>query len=333
MSKLKITFAGGEFDHFRALADGHVKPEGIDLNYIPLKQGAEVNFRMLKYREFDASELSMGSYVRSLFESDPPFVAIPVFPFRMFRHSCIFLNAKSGIKTPKDLVSKKVGNPRYQQTTVIWIRGILQDRYGVPVSSVSYIQGGEEEPGRWEGLPLDLSRKGIKLQNADKSLSAMLERGEIDALYSSRIPSSFEDPTKNVKRLFPDYVNEEKKYFKETGVYPLMHTVVIRKEIYKENPWVAMSLYKAALDSKKKAYDDYYSVKGLPGSKFNLPWISLYIEDIRSLMGWDYAPYGLEANRVALETFLRYCYDQGIASRLLKPEEIFAAETLEQFKV
>lgn len=161
----------------------------------------------------------------------------------------------------------------------------------------------------------------------------MLEKGEIEAIYSSRIPSSFDDPSKGIKRMFPDYVNEEKKYFKETGVYPLMHTVVIRREIYKENPWVAMSLYKALLESKKKAYDDYYSVKGLPGSKFNLPWISTYIESIRDLMGWDFAPYGLEPNRIALETFLRYCYEQGIAARLLKAEEIFAAETLEQFKV
>jgi 4,5-dihydroxyphthalate decarboxylase len=333
MSRLKLTFAGVDYDKMHSLAEGLVKPEGIDLNFVPLSQGAEVNYRMLRYREFDASEMSMGSYIASLFQENPPFIAIPVYPFRMFRHASIFVNSRNNIKSPKDIISKKVGNPRYQQTACIWMRGIMAERYGVPISSVTYFQGGEEEPGRWEGLPLDLSKKGIKLKTVDKSLSSMLENGEIDALYSSRIPSPMLEGSKNIQRLFPDFVSEEKKYFKETGIYPIMHTVVVRKAIYEENPWIAQSLFKAFVKSKEATYDEFMSIKGLPAVKSILPWLGQYLQEIRDLMGWDFAPYGVEPNRTTLETFLRYCYDQGIAQRLLKPEEIFAPESVEQFKV
>ena len=289
---------------------------------------------MLKYHEFDASEMSMGSYVTSLFEKDPPFVAIPVFPFRSFRHSFIFVNSKSGIRSPRDLRGKRVGIPRYQQSACTWIRGILSDHYGVPVTSVTYVQGGVEDPGRWEGLPLKLP-KGVKLEPAprNKRLSDMLEAGEIDALYSARIPSGFVQGSKSIRRLFPDFVSEEKRYFRKTGVFPIMHTVVIRKEVYEKNRWIAQSLFKAFQEAKEDAYSQFYSPRGNMGSKFLLPWITSHLEEVRGLMGWDFYPYGIEPNRRALEAFLRYCHEAGMARRLLKPEELFVAETREQYKV
>jgi 4,5-dihydroxyphthalate decarboxylase len=288
----------------------------------------------LRFREFDASEMSMGSYVLSLFEKDSPFVAIPVFPFRSFRHSFIFVNAKSGIRSPKDLRSKRVGIPRYQQSACVWIKGILSDHYEVPITAVNYVQGGVEDPGRWEGLSLKLPR-GVKLESAPRNrrLSDMLEAGEIDALYSARVPSGFVQGSKKIRRLFPDFVSEEKRYYRKTGVFPIMHTVVIRKEVYEKNRWVAQSLFKALNESKQRAYSEFYSPPGNLGSKFMLPWITGHLEDVRDLMGWDFYSYGIEPNRKTLETLLRYCHEQGLARRMLKPEEIFAEETREQFKV
>ena len=335
MTKLKLSLALSDYDRTRPLLEGKVQPEGIDLTCIPIEGGgSEVNFRMLKYGEFDASEMSMGSYALSLFEEAPPFVAIPVFPFRSFRHSFVFVNSKSGIRTPKDLRSKRVGIPRYQQSACTWIRGILSDHYDVPVTSVDYVQGGVEDPGRWEGLRLKLPR-GVRLETAppDRRLTDMLETGEIDALYSARVPSGFVNGSKNVRRLFPDFVEEEKKYFRKTGVFPIMHTVVVKKEVYEKNRWVAQSLFKALLEAKQRTYDQFYAPKGNRGSKFILPWVVDHLEDVRNLMGWDFYPYGVEQNRKTLETFLRYCHEQGLAKRRLKPEELFAKETAEQYKV
>ena len=335
LTKLKLSLAVSDYDRTRALMEGKVQPEGIDLHPITIEGGGtEVNFRMLRYKEFDASEMSMGSYMRSLFEEDPPFVAIPVFPFRSFRHSFIFINAKSGIRSPKDLRSKRVGLPRYQQSACVWIKGIMSDHYGVPITSVNFVQGGVEDAGRWEGLGLKLP-KGVKLESAprNKRLTDMLESGEIDALYSARVPSGFTEGSKNIRRLFPNYVNEEMKYYRKTGVFPMMHTVVIRKDVYEKNRWVAQSLLKAFTESKQQAYSQFYSPRGNLGSKFMLPWITSYLEDVRDLMGWDIYPYGLEQNRKALETLLRYGHEQGLTRRLLKPEQIFVEETREQFKV
>ncbi|MDG6901467.1 MAG: ABC transporter substrate-binding protein [Nitrososphaerota archaeon] len=335
MPKLRLSLAVSDYDRTRALMEGKVQPEGIDLHPVTIDGGGtEVNFRMLRYKEFDASEMSMGSYILSLFEEDPPFIAIPVFPFRTFRHSYIFINAKSGIRSPKDLKSKRVGIPRYQQSACVWIKGILSEHYGVPITSVNYVQGGVEDPGRWEGLSLKLPR-GVKLETAPRSkrLSDMLEAGEIDALYSARVPSGFTQGSKNIKRLFPDYVSEEKKYYRKTGVFPIMHTIVIRKEVYEKDRWVAQALFKAFQESKQQAYSQFYSPRGNLGTKFMLPWITTYLEEVRELLGWDFYPYGIEQNRKTLQALLRYTHEQGLAKRLLRPEQIFAEGTKEQFKV
>jgi 4,5-dihydroxyphthalate decarboxylase len=202
MSKLRLTLACWNYDRTRALADGSVRPEGIDLEYLGLEV-EETFFRMLRHREFDVAEMSLSSYTVTLSHDDPPFVALPVFPSRMFRHSCVFVSAKSGIREPKDLAGRKVGVPEYQMTAPVWIRGILQDEYGVDPAGVHYFTGGVEEPGRVEKVKLDLpARFRITPIGPTKTLSQMLADGEIDALYTARRPSTFATRPGAVRRLF-----------------------------------------------------------------------------------------------------------------------------------
>jgi 4,5-dihydroxyphthalate decarboxylase len=327
---LRLSLACWDYDRTRALADGRVRPEGIDLVYLnqPVE---ETFFRMMKFGEFDASEMSLSSYVASLGRAEPPFIALPAFPSRFFRHSCIFVSAKSGIRQPADLKGKRVGVPEYQMTAPVWIRGILSDEYGVKVTDVQHLSGGEEEPGREEKQKLDLP-SSIRLSPipATRTLSGMLADGELDALVTARAPSTFASRPNDVKRLFPDYVAKEKEYFRRTKIFPIMHTVVIRRDVYAKNPWVAQSLYKAFVASKKMAMDLYAQTAALTSM---LPWTTAHAEEARAEMGEDWWPYGLAPNRHVLETFLRYHHEQGLSRRLFRPEELFARETLESFKV
>ena len=330
MTQLRMSLGCWNYDRTRALMDGSVRPQGIDLNYLNMPV-EETFFRMLRHREFDAAEMSLSSYSVSRSRPEQPFIAIPVFPSRFFRHSCIYVNAKSGIREPKDLIGRRVGNPEYQMTAPVWIRGILSDHYGVPVDSVTYCTGGEEEPGRSEKLKLDLP-PNIRVEpiGEHQTLSQMLADGEIDALYTARMPSSFRTGGGKVRRLFDNYVDVERLYFRETGIFPIMHTVAIRREVYEANRWVAQSLYKAFVEAQRMTYQDLEETAAL---KTMLPWASAHVEDARREMGDDFWPYGLEKNRRTLETFLRYHFEQGLSKRLLKPDELFAPEALEFFKI
>jgi 4,5-dihydroxyphthalate decarboxylase len=286
---------------------------------------------MLRNREFDVAEMSLSSYTVSMFREPRPFVAIPIFPSRMFRHSSIYINAGSGIREPRDLVGKRIGTPEYQMTAPVWIRGILSEHYGVPVDSVTYFTGGEEEPGRSEKLKLDLP-PSIRVQpiGETQTLAAMLAAGEIDALHTARMPSTFVTAPDKVKRLFPDYADVEKDYYRKTRIFPMMHTVAIRREVYEKNRWIAQSLYKAFAAAQRATYEDLYVTAAL---KLMLPWLTAEVERTRALMGDDFWPYGLAKNRETLATFLRYHHEQGLSKRLLQPEELFAPETLEEFKI
>ena len=330
MSKLRLSMACWNYDRTRALIEDRIPIDGIDLTYIDIPV-EETFFRMIRHQEFDVAEMSLSSYTLSLFRDPKPFVAIPVFPSRYFRHSCIFINRNSGIREPKGLIGKRVGNPEYQLTACVWIRGILSDEYNVPVSSVTYLRGGEETPGRTEKQSVSLPTE-IRLENIpeDKTLSRMLHNGEIDAIYSPRTPSSFAQGSGNVRLLFEDYETVEREYYKRTKIFPIMHTIVIRREIHEKHPWVAQSLYKAFVLAQREAYEDLYETAAL---KFMLPWLIRHAEDTRTLMGKDFWPYGVEPNVHALSTFLRYSYEQGLAKRLLAPEELFVPEALESFKI
>lgn len=330
MAKLRLTLACWNYDRTRALLEQRIPVEGIELNYLNLPV-EETFFRMLRHREFDAAEMSLSSYTLSLFRENPPFIAIPVFPSRFFRHACIYVHSGSAIREPKDLAGKRIGNPEYQMTAPVWIRGILSDEYGVPASSATYFSGGEEQPGRPEKLALDLPPQ-IRTQTipAKKTLSRMLECGEIDALYTARAPSTFRNGEGNVRRLFHDYSTVEREYFEKTRIFPIMHTVVIRRDVYERNPWVAQSLYKAFVAAKHEAWEDLHEMAAL---KTMLPWLVQHVEDTQRTMGRDFWPYGLEPNEHVLETFLRYSYEQGLSKRQLNPRELFAPESLESFKI
>ena len=330
MPKLALTLACWNYDRTRALLEGRVTPEGVDLNCLTLPV-EETFFRMLRHREFDIAEMSLSSYVLSLFHPDRPFIAIPVFPSRVFRHSSIYVHAGSGITEPQQLAGRRVGNPEYQLTAVVWIRGILADEYGVPTDSATYYTGGEEEPGRAEKLTLDLPpRIRIERIGPDQTLSSMLAAGEIDALYSPRAPSSFRNGSGSVRRLFPDFMSVEREYFRRTRIFPIMHTVVIRREIYERSPWLAQSLQKAFCTAQQETYRDLSETAAL---KAMLPWLMAHVEDARREMGEDFWPYGFQPNRETLATFLRYSHEQGLSSRLLQPHELFAPETLEAFRI
>jgi 4,5-dihydroxyphthalate decarboxylase len=330
MQRLRLTFACWDYDRTRALADASVRPDGIDLVYLA-QPVEETFFRMLRYREFDCSEMSLSSYVASLDAEEPPFIAIPAFPSRFFRHSCIFVSAKSGIRKPADLRGRRVGVPEYQMTAPVWIRGILSDDYGVQVTEYEHLSGGEEEPGRDEKIKLRIPAS-IRLRPiaAGQTLSTMIAAGEIDALVTARAPSTFGSQPDKVQRLFPDYVEHEKAYYRRTRIFPIMHTVVIRRELYRNNPWVAQSLYKALLAAKEKAFALLRQTAALPAM---LPWLVAHAEEARREMGEDWWPYGFAPNRHVLDTFLRYHHEQGLSQRRFAPEELFAKETLESYKV
>jgi 4,5-dihydroxyphthalate decarboxylase len=248
----------------------------------------------------------------------------------MFRHSCIYVNVDSGIETPQDLVGRVVGCPEYGMTAAVWIKGILADRHGVPVNSVRYRTGGLEQPGRREmelHLPDDIEVENI---GDRRTLSVMLETGEIDALYSAHMPSCFAQGSPHVRRLFEDFADREREYLHETGIFPIMHTVVIRPDVLERNPWVAQSLTKAFTEAKDLALADLFNPAAL---KCSLPWLVPEAERCRELFGTaDFWPYGLAANRLPLSTFLRYSHEQGLSPQLVEPGALFAPSTLETAK-
>jgi 4,5-dihydroxyphthalate decarboxylase len=328
-SKLRLTMACWDYDRTRALREGRVAFEGIELTYLPLVV-EETFFRMMRYHEFDVAEMSLSSYTVSLFADKPQFIAIPIFPSRMFRHNGIFINSNNGIRQPKDLAGKRIGTPEYQLTAPVWQRGILSDEYGVPVTGVTHFQGGLEQPGREEKINLNLPAT-IKMQEIpeNKTLSQMLEAGEIDALVSPRAPSTFK-PGGKVRRLFEDYATVEREYYQRTKIFPIMHVVAIRRDVYEKYPWVAQSLYKGLVEAQKVTYQDLHEMAAL---KVMLPWLIKHVEDTEAVMGKEFWPYGLEPNVKTLNTFLRYSFEQGLAKRLLQPKELFAPETLDSFKI
>jgi 4,5-dihydroxyphthalate decarboxylase len=326
MARLHLTFACGDYDRTRALEEGTVRPDGIDLTYLRLPV-EETFFRMMRHQEFEVAEMSLSSYVLSLRADPAPFVALPVFTSRMFRHSSLYCHADAGISSPEDLRGKRIGTPEYQLTACVWMRGILADWHEVPVDSVSYSTGGQETPGRVEKAGVDLPDSlRVSRIPEDRTLAVMLAEGEIDALCTPRVPSPFVVGDPRVRRVFPDVVAAEKEYYASTGIFPIMHVVVVRRDVYDRHRWVAQSLYKALLTAKELAYKNLYDTSAL---RFMLPWLTSQLEEAQTLLGKDYWSYGLDGNREALATFLRYHHEQGLSERLWQPEELFAPESLE----
>jgi 4,5-dihydroxyphthalate decarboxylase len=329
MSRLRLTLACGPYDRTRALADGSIAPAGVDLTYLAMSP-EEIFFRMLAHGEFDAAEMSLSSYTLSLFGDDPSMIAIPVFPSRAFRHSCIYVHADSDVSEPRQLAGLDVGTPEYQMTAGVWIRGILAEHHGLAVEDVTYRTGGQEEPGRKEKIPLDLP-DAIRVDRitGQDTLTQMLADQRIAALYSARAPSNLR-PGGPVRRLFADPEAVEREFFAATGIFPIMHVVVLRREIHERHPWVARSLYDAFGAAKRQAESRLADATALAHMD---PWLVLHTERTRELMGADFWPYGVEPNAATLSAFLRYSHEQGLAERLLEPEDLFAPETLTAFTV
>jgi 4,5-dihydroxyphthalate decarboxylase len=333
MTTVPLSLSCWDYDRVRALQDGRVTPQGIALTFLPNAPEATF-FRMLRWAEFDVAEMSLSSYVLSLYADEPPFVAIPVFPSRVFRHGSIYLGPQVEATRPDDLVGDTIGVPEYQMTAAVWIRGILAEHHGLDAASVRYRTGGLHETGRSEKLRLDLpGRFDVRPIGPAETLDALLVGGEIDALYTARAPQSFDAGRPGpgrVRRLFPDPRSAEQAYFADTGVFPIMHTVVIRREVYERNRWIARSLLDAFTAAKDLVYPQLHEVTAL---KAMLPWSVPEAESTVALMGEDFWPYGVEPNRTTLETFLRYSHDQGLAKTLLRPEDLFAPETYEGARI
>lgn len=320
-----VTLACWDYDRTVPLRTGEIRPAGVDLTYLNLPV-EETFFRMSRFREFDAAEMSLSSYVISLCR-DGPFTAIPVFPSRSFRHNGIYVHAGSGISQPADLAGRLVGVPEYQLTAAVWIRGILAEHYGLPVASVRYRTGGLHQPGRREKLAFD-PPPGVDIQPvpAGATLAGMLARGELDALYSPRTPRLFAAGDPRIRRLFPDPRAEEERYYEATRIFPIMHVVVLRRELYQRHPWLARSLQDAFEAARAAAAA---RLAETAASASMLPWLYAEAERTTELLGSDFWSYGLGPNEVTLAAFLRYAREQQLATRQFSPADLFAPETLE----
>ena len=328
--RLNISVVAATYDRVQALRDGRVQIEGCDHTF--LTTGHEQMFlRAIASAEYDVAELSMGSYLTSLARGETAYVAIPVFLSRLFRHSAIYVREGAGITQPSDLAGKRVGVPEYQMTAALWARGLLDDEYGVPPSAMHWFQGGLQEPGRSEKVRLDLppSIRMDAIQPA-ATLEAMLLAGELDALVTARTPPSFERGEPHVKRLFPNYRAAEKAYFAKTGIFPIMHVVVVRKALAELHPWLANAVFDAFREAKDLAVEHFSNVAA---QRVTLPWFAAELEETRRVMGDDFWPYGVEANRKTLMPMFGYAHRHGMTKRQLTLEEIFAPSTLIEHKI
>jgi 4,5-dihydroxyphthalate decarboxylase len=328
-SRIPLTLACWDYDRTEPLRDGTVRPDGIDLTYLSLPV-EETFYRMLRYREFDAAEMSLSSYLLSTL-TDSPFIAIPVFPSRMFRHNSVYLPAQSRVEQPADLVGGVVGVPEYEVTAAVWIRGIFAERHGLPVRGVRYRTGGIHQAGRVEKMPLRLPA-GIQVDPipTGRTLVDMMCSGELDALYTPRTPRAGAGNQHRIRPMFPQVRQVEEEYFRETGIFPIMHTVVLRRDVYEKHPWIAGSLYKAFHTAKNLVQQRLDELAAL---RYLLPWMYDDLARTRALMGDDYWSYGLAANETTLKTFLRYAHEQGLSQHRVQPAELFAPETLDSFKI
>jgi 4,5-dihydroxyphthalate decarboxylase len=329
MANIQLTLACEDYDRTRPIKDARIKPEGIEINYLVMSV-EEIFWRMMKYEEFDVSELSMGAFLTAAARGRRPFIAIPVFPSRTFRHRCIFINTASGIEQPEELRGKRMGVPEYSMTAAVWLRGLFEHEYGIPPSEIHWIQAGEEQPGRKDRVDFEMP-PGVRMDSRnDRTLNEMIASGEIDAMMSPRMPTCFLEGAPNVRRLFANYRQAEMDYFAKTGLFPIMHVIVIKRAIYEKDPWVAQTLYKAFCEAKDLCMRELYDTNIL---RVSLPWTSAEYEDTRDLMTADYWPYGLAPNRMNLETLNGYLYEQGLIEQRLNLDELFARETREAFKI
>jgi len=320
MTALPMTFACGLYDRMTALYTGEVRPVGIDLNFIAVNDPRALFDRMAARQEFDASEMSTSEYVSRFAAGKCPFVAIPAFPSRMFRHGFITVDSRV-VKTPKDLEGKRIGIQLYTMTAAVWIRGLLQHDHGVDLSTIQWVEGAMEEP-RPHGNPTvlpPLKPVSIVANTSGKSLSELLEAGDIQAVVGADVPSAIRR-VPHVKRLFPDFRAEEKAYYRRTKIFPIMHLVVLRREFHERHPFAATSLFNALEESRSLAQR---RMRYLGALRYMLPWLPAELDEIDEVFGGDPWPYGIEPNRPTLEALVRFLADQSMIAAPVKLEDLF----------
>jgi len=329
MAKLNLSVAIGENDRTRALIDGSVAIDGVDPVYMPLVP-EEIFFRAFRAAEFDICELSLSSYAIKTAQGDCPYVAVPAFVSRAFRHNAVYVRTDR-IKKPADLKGKKVGVPEYQLTANVWARAFLDDDYGVKPADIHWIRGGIAQPGRPEKLTVKLPA-GVRLDNAPEgaTISALLEAGEIDGFIAPRPPSLIEKRHPHIGWLFPDPVAAAKDYFKRTGLFPIMHVLGIRRALAEQHPWLPGAVLKAFEQAKRLAVEE---LADTTVAKVTLPFVEEMLRDARAFMGEDFWSYGVAPNRKVLDYFLGQHHAQGLSSRRLSVDELFHPATYETFKV
>ncbi len=319
MSKLQLSVATTDYDHFRDFRLGAVSAEGIDVNWLNLGHH-ECFARFTANREFDLSELSFAKFCAQVTREDSDIIGLPVVCSRLFRFGSFYVNRKSGIRTVQDLKGKKVGSPEWAHSAAVYMRGWMHNDMGVKLTDVHWFQAGANAPGREEKVELELP-KGLKLTRvADKSLSGLLAAGEIDCAIIARPPDCFLEGHPDVVRLFPDPQKMEEEYYGRTRVWPIMHIIAMRRRIVDEHPWAARNLYNAFLESKRRSVERLLDPAV---SRYPLAWLPNYARRMREVFGGDPFPYGIEENRATWEQMALYTYQQGIAHRQFTPEEIF----------
>ena len=329
MSQLQISIAMGDYDRNRALFDGRVQIDGCDPVYMLLSP-EEMFFRAMRSRDFDITELSFSSYLVKHAQGDCPYIAVPVFLSRAFRHTSIYVR-KDRIRTPQDLKGKRVGIPEYQLTAIVWARSILQDDYGIHPEDVTWVRGGIDTPGRPEKIKLNLPA-GVNVEAAPEgtTISQLLDAGEIDGFIAPRPPSGAALQNPHVGWLFDDPTAVAKDYYRRTGIFPIMHVVGIRKEIAAAHPWLPGAVFKAFNASKSAALE---LLADTSATKVTLPFVEEQLKAAKDLMGEDYWSYGVQANRNTLQAFLKHHHAQGLSSRLLEVDELFHPSTYETYSI
>jgi 4,5-dihydroxyphthalate decarboxylase len=319
MKRVPLTIAISDFDHFRDFRNGDVQATGIDPLWLTLDLH-EIFSRFAAGREWHVSEMSFAKFSAQATAPDSDIVGLPVFPSRVFRLSSFYVNTKKGIRDAGDLKGKRVGLPEWAQTAAVYSRGWLHHDAGVPLTSVEWVQAGIETAGRTEKVALDLPAGLVLRREPGKTLNEMLAKGEVDAVMTADPPSCFRNGHPDVARLFPDFRRMEADYFARTRIYPIMHVLAMRKDILAEHPWLARNLCLAFEESKNRCLE---RLRDSGASRAPVPWMAHYIAELEELFGSDIFPFGIAANRPTLEAFLRYSYEQGIAKRQARPEDIF----------
>lgn len=350
--RLRLTLAIGEYDHVRDLCTGRIRAEGIAITPLHLPT-EEIFHRFLRYREWEVSEISLAKYAALRSQGDASLIAIPVFPSRVFRHSSIYVRRDGPVRTPADLAGRRIGVPEWAQTASVYTRGLLADTYGLDLRGIGWTQAGVNQAGRMEKVRLALP-DGIRLQpRPDASLDQLLCAGDLDAVLSAHPPASFEAAeasgpevkgtgvkgpgvggtgvgSTGITRLFADPAAEERAYYQATGIFPIMHVVVLRAAVLDRFPWVAMNLFEAfdAAKARSQARLAEYTASRVP-----LPWVQSSVAAAQALFGPDPFPYGVASNRATLDAFLGWAQAQGVTHRRLSPDELFARSTLSRVRV